>query len=109
MNNETLAYTAGDMKRLAAEWDHRIYGAPLCGAGLHAQEAEALEGSGARFNRDRWTRGEGDANAGYGITAVLEGGDLLEKVPQPALEAWQHCCCSFVVASTCSSRQGPRS
>ena len=46
-----------------------------------AQEAEELESSGAKFVRDRWNRGEGDTNAGYGITAVLEGGDLLEKVP----------------------------
>lgn len=40
-------------------------------------EAEALDGSGRTFVRDRWSRGSD--NAGYGITAVLEGGDLLEK------------------------------
>lgn len=27
----------------------------------------------------RWERDVGDANAGYGITAVLEGGSVLEK------------------------------
>ena len=68
-----------------------------------------MEGSGARFNRDRWTRGQGDTNAGYGITAVLEGGELLEKVPQPALGAWQHCRCSFAVANIGRTRHGPRS
>ncbi|GBF93673.1 coproporphyrinogen III oxidase [Raphidocelis subcapitata] len=40
-------------------------------------EAEAIDGSGKRFLRDRWSRGS--ESAGYGITAVLEGGDLLEK------------------------------
>lgn len=39
-----------------------------------------MDGSGRRFLRDRWDRGGGDSNAGYGITAVLEGGQLLEKV-----------------------------
>jgi coproporphyrinogen III oxidase len=40
-------------------------------------EAEALDGSGAKFVRDRWERaGHG---GGYGITSVLEGGSLLEK------------------------------
>lgn len=43
------------------------------------QEAESLDGSGQQFLRDRWDRNADDANAGYGITAVLEGGDLLEK------------------------------
>jgi coproporphyrinogen III oxidase len=40
-------------------------------------EAERLDGSGRKFERDRWSRGAD--NAGYGITCVLEGGDLLEK------------------------------
>ncbi|KAI8468310.1 MAG: coproporphyrinogen III oxidase [Monoraphidium minutum] len=40
-------------------------------------DAEALDGSGKKFLRDRWSRGSD--NAGYGITCVLEGGDLLEK------------------------------
>lgn len=40
-------------------------------------EAEAIDGSGKAFVRDRWSRGS--ESAGYGITAVLEGGDLLEK------------------------------
>lgn len=33
-----------------------------------------------KFLLDRWERDAQDANAGYGITAVLEGGELLEKV-----------------------------
>jgi len=40
------------------------------------REAERLDGSGRVFLRDRWERPEG---AGYGVTAVLEGGDLFEK------------------------------
>lgn len=44
------------------------------------QAAEELDGSGKRFLQDRWERSPEDANAGYGITRVLEGGDLLEKV-----------------------------
>lgn len=43
------------------------------------RRAEALDGSGKEFLYDRWDRREGDANAGYGITCVLEGGNLLEK------------------------------
>ena len=39
--------------------------------------AEALDGSGRRFSHDRWERSP--PNAGYGITSVLEGGDVLEK------------------------------
>lgn len=45
----------------------------------YLQEAESLDGSGQQFLRDRWDRNADDANAGYGITAVLEGGELLEK------------------------------
>lgn len=41
--------------------------------------AEALDGSGRRFCHDRWERSPGHPNAGYGITSVLEGGDVLEK------------------------------
>lgn len=33
------------------------------------QEAEALDGSGAAFQHDRWTRSPGNPNAGYGITS----------------------------------------
>jgi coproporphyrinogen III oxidase len=42
------------------------------------REAEQLDGSGRVFLRDRWERGPGQGS-GYGVTAVLEGGDLLEK------------------------------
>ena len=48
------------------------------------QEAEQLDGGGASFLRDRWERPGAESGAGYGITCVLEGGDLLEKVPRPA-------------------------
>lgn len=41
--------------------------------------AEALDGSGARFVHDRWDRPSGSGNGGYGITSVLEDGDVLEK------------------------------
>jgi coproporphyrinogen III oxidase len=40
---------------------------------------EALDGSGARFRRDEWSRGAHEANPGRGLTAVLEGGALIEK------------------------------
>lgn len=43
------------------------------------QETERLDGGGD-FTIDRWERNASDPNAGYGITAVLEGGSLLEKV-----------------------------
>ncbi|PSC76177.1 coproporphyrinogen III oxidase [Micractinium conductrix] len=43
------------------------------------EDAEALDGSGAKFVHDRWERSPGDPNAGYGITSVLEGGSVLEK------------------------------
>jgi coproporphyrinogen III oxidase len=43
------------------------------------REAEVLDGSGRTFLRDRWERPGGDKGEGYGVTAVLEGGDLLEK------------------------------
>ena len=33
---------------------------------------------------DPWERSASNANAGYGTTAVLEGGALLEKVPSAA-------------------------
>jgi coproporphyrinogen III oxidase len=39
--------------------------------------AETLDGSGQRFIHDRWERTGG--NLGYGITSVLEGGNILEK------------------------------
>lgn len=38
---------------------------------------------------DPWERSASSANAGYGITAVLEGGALLEKVPSAA--TWIRC------------------
>ena len=41
--------------------------------------AECLDGSGRTFLHDRWERSPGNPNAGYGITSVLEGGDVLEK------------------------------
>lgn len=43
------------------------------------QAAEELDGSGARFQHDRWSRSPDNPNAGYGITSVLEGGSVLEK------------------------------
>ena len=43
------------------------------------KEAEGIDGSGKAFLQDRWQREVGNPNAGYGITSVLEGGDLLEK------------------------------
>ena len=42
-------------------------------------DAEALDGSGQRFIHDRWERSPGNPNGGYGITSVLEGGNILEK------------------------------
>ena len=45
-----------------------------------AQETEELDGAGASFLRDHWERPGAESGAGYGITCVLEGGDLLEKV-----------------------------
>ena len=47
------------------------------------QETVELDGSGASFLMDRWERGAADSNAGYGMTCVLEGGALLEKVRRP--------------------------
>lgn len=41
--------------------------------------AERLDGSGATFLHDRWERSPGNSNAGYGITSVMEGGNVLEK------------------------------
>ncbi len=67
-----------------------------CAAG---QEAEVLDGGGRAFLRDRWQRNATDSNAGYGITAVLEGGDLLEKARNMAPVSY-----IFV----CSPASGPR-
>lgn len=39
-----------------------------------------IDGGERRFVRDRWQRDATDSNAGYGVTAVLEDGNLLEKV-----------------------------
>ena len=44
------------------------------------QETEQLDGGGAAFLPDRWERPGAEPGAGYGITCMLEGGDLLEKV-----------------------------
>ena len=41
--------------------------------------SEELDGSGKKFIRDKWERDTGNPNAGYGITCVLEGGNVLEK------------------------------
>jgi hypothetical protein len=41
--------------------------------------AERLDGSGKKFARDRWERDAASANAGYGLTCVLEGGAVIEK------------------------------
>lgn len=49
------------------------------------QEAERIDGSGRIFLRDCWQRDAADSNAGYGVTAVMESGDLLEKV------RWRQC------------------
>ena len=57
------------------------------------QEAEALDGSRQRFLEDPWERDASSANAGYGKTAVLEGGALLEKV---VLRSYLLCCLSLV-------------
>ena len=46
---------------------------------LSSQDAATLDDSGATFHQDRWERDPGNPNAGFGITAVLEGGQLLEK------------------------------
>jgi len=43
------------------------------------KRATELDGSGRTFVRDRWDRDQSNPNAGFGITAVLEGGELLEK------------------------------
>eukprot|EP00798_Chlamydomonas_sp_ICE-L_P011603 gene11603-34307_t len=43
------------------------------------QMAEQMDGSGKKFIRDKWERDPDNPNAGYGMTCVLEGGDLLEK------------------------------
>ena len=41
--------------------------------------AETLDASGQRFIHDRWDRPSASGNSGYGITSVLEGGNILEK------------------------------
>lgn len=43
------------------------------------EESASRDGSGRQFVKDRWQRNEGDENAGYGLTCVLEGGRVLEK------------------------------
>lgn len=42
-------------------------------------EAQQLDGSGKPFRIDRWERSPTNPASGYGITCVLEDGDLLEK------------------------------
>ncbi len=44
------------------------------------QETEELDGARVTFANDRWERPGTESSGGYGITCVLEGGDLLEKV-----------------------------
>lgn len=44
------------------------------------QETEELADDGSTFAIDRWERNSADPNAGYGITSVMEGQGLLEKV-----------------------------
>lgn len=39
-----------------------------------------LAEDGAKFAEDRWERDSSNPHAGYGITSVLEGNSLLEKV-----------------------------
>lgn len=51
---------------------------------LHIQseickEAEEMDGSGKAFGFDKWERSADDPNAGFGITRVMEGGNLIEK------------------------------
>ena len=46
---------------------------------LH-QGAEDLADDGSKFLIEKWERDASDPNAGYGITSVMEGGSLLEKV-----------------------------
>jgi len=43
------------------------------------KRATELDGSGKEFVRDRWERDQSNPNAGFGITAVLEEGGVLEK------------------------------
>ena len=50
---------------------------------LHSvQDAALLDGSGRAFVLDEWKREAGNPNAGFGITAVLEGGKLLASAPK---------------------------
>ena len=50
---------------------------------LHSvQDAALLDGSGRAFVLDEWKREAGNPNAGFGITAVLEGGQLLASAPK---------------------------
>ena len=46
------------------------------------QDAALLDGSGRAFVLDEWKREAGNPNAGFGITAVLEGGQLLASAPK---------------------------
>ncbi|GAX77329.1 hypothetical protein CEUSTIGMA_g4775.t1 [Chlamydomonas eustigma] len=43
------------------------------------EDAAALDGSGKQFITDQWARDSTNINAGYGLTAVLEDGLILEK------------------------------
>lgn len=42
------------------------------------QATETLD-SNSTFQHDKWVRNPGNPNAGYGITSVLEGGNIIEK------------------------------
>jgi len=71
------------------------------------QEAEQLDGSGRRFLVDRWQRGAAEANTGFGITAVLEGGALLEKVGRPGRRRAPPCLpCCLPVSQLCPTYKG---
>ena len=52
-----------------------------------SQETQQLDGHvKAKFRQHKWQRDSKNPGAGYGITAVLEGGNLLEKV-----STWSTC------------------
>ena len=68
---------------------------------LAVQAAEALDG-GSRFEHEPWQRPTGSPNPGHGVTAVLEGGTLLEKV-HPLLPHMLHVMGKYSHQSSSSS------
>ena len=62
------------------------------------QAAEALD-EGTHFQHEPWQRPMGSPNPGHGVTAVLEGGTLLEKVHLCP----RRCCDSFMYTATRAS------